>query len=38
MIMVESEGVSEIMDPWRIEIPAKFVKSLGPDKLSALIK
>ena len=33
MIMVESEGVTENVDPWRTEIPAKFVNALGPDKL-----
>ena len=33
MIMVESEGVTENVHPWRTEIPAKFVNALGPDKL-----
>ncbi|MGE5257202.1 MAG: phosphosulfolactate synthase [Hyphomicrobiales bacterium] len=29
MIMVESEGITENADPWRTEVPAKFVNALG---------
>jgi len=32
-IMVESEGITENADPWRTEIPAKFISSLGLEKL-----
>ena len=27
--MMESEGVTENTDPWRTEVPAKFVSALG---------
>jgi phosphosulfolactate synthase (CoM biosynthesis protein A) len=33
MIMVESEGVTENTDPWRIDVPARFINELGMDKL-----
>ncbi len=33
MIMIESEGITENIDPWRTEIPAKFISSLGLQKL-----
>lgn len=32
-IMVESEGVTENVQPWRIDVPAKFISSIGMDKL-----
>ena len=33
MIMIESEGITENVDPWRTEIPAKFINALELDKL-----
>ncbi len=33
MIMIESEGITENADPWRTEIPAKFINELGLEKL-----
>jgi phosphosulfolactate synthase (CoM biosynthesis protein A) len=33
MIMVESEGVTENVEPWRTEVPARFIDVLGLDKL-----
>jgi len=33
MIMVESEGITENVQPWRTEIPARFIDELGPEKL-----
>ena len=33
MIMIESEGITENADPWRTEIPAKFINALELDKL-----
>jgi phosphosulfolactate synthase (CoM biosynthesis protein A) len=33
MIMVESEGITENADPWRTEVPAKFINALGLEKL-----
>jgi len=33
MIMVESEGITENADPWRTEVPAKFINTLGLEKL-----
>lgn len=33
MIMVESEGVTENVSPWRTEVPAKFIESIGLEKL-----
>jgi len=33
MIMVESEGITENADPWRTEVPAKFINALGLGKL-----
>jgi phosphosulfolactate synthase (CoM biosynthesis protein A) len=33
MVMVESEGVTENVSPWRTEIPAKFISALGLEKL-----
>lgn len=33
MIMIESEGITENVSPWRTEIPAKFIDALGLEKL-----
>ena len=33
MIMIESEGITENVEPWRTEIPAKFISALGTEKL-----
>lgn len=33
MIMVESEGITENADPWRTDVPAKFINALGLGKL-----
>ena len=33
MIMIESEGITENTEPWRTEIPAKFINALGLEKL-----
>jgi phosphosulfolactate synthase (CoM biosynthesis protein A) len=33
MIMVESEGITENVTPWRTEVPAKIVKALGLEKV-----
>jgi phosphosulfolactate synthase (CoM biosynthesis protein A) len=33
MIMIESEGITENVDPWRTDIPAKFIDALGLDRL-----
>ncbi len=33
MIMIESEGITENVSPWRTEIPTKFIDALGLDKL-----
>ncbi|HEY3294991.1 MAG TPA: phosphosulfolactate synthase [bacterium] len=33
MIMIESEGITENVEPWRTEIPARFISELGPEKL-----
>jgi phosphosulfolactate synthase (CoM biosynthesis protein A) len=33
MIMVESEGITENADPWRTDVPAKFINALGLEKL-----
>jgi phosphosulfolactate synthase (CoM biosynthesis protein A) len=33
IIMVESEGITENVDPWRTEVPAKFINEIGMDKL-----
>ena len=29
MIMVESEGITENVEPWRTDVPAKFINALG---------
>jgi len=33
IIMMESEGITENVDPWRTEIPAKFIDEIGMEKL-----
>jgi phosphosulfolactate synthase (CoM biosynthesis protein A) len=33
IIMIESEGVTENVDPWRTDVPAKFINELGMEKL-----
>jgi phosphosulfolactate synthase (CoM biosynthesis protein A) len=33
IIMIESEGITENVEPWRTDVPAKFVNELGMEKL-----
>jgi len=33
MIMIESEGITENADPWRTDVPARFINELGLEKL-----
>jgi phosphosulfolactate synthase (CoM biosynthesis protein A) len=33
IIMIESEGITENVDPWRTDVPAKFVDEIGMEKL-----
>lgn len=33
MIMIESEGITESVETWRSDIPAKFVDALGLEKV-----
>lgn len=33
IIMIESEGITENVDPWRTDVPAKFINDLGIEKL-----
>jgi phosphosulfolactate synthase (CoM biosynthesis protein A) len=33
IIMVESEGITENVDAWRTDVPAKFINEIGMDKL-----
>jgi phosphosulfolactate synthase (CoM biosynthesis protein A) len=33
IIMIESEGVTENVAPWRTDVPAKFIDELGMEKL-----
>ena len=33
IIMIESEGITENADPWRTDVPAKFIDELGVEKL-----
>jgi phosphosulfolactate synthase (CoM biosynthesis protein A) len=33
MIMIESEGITENVDPWRTDVPARFINEIGMDKL-----
>ena len=32
-IMIESEGVTENVEPWRTDVPAQFIDQLGTEKL-----
>jgi phosphosulfolactate synthase (CoM biosynthesis protein A) len=33
IIMIESEGITENVDPWRTDVPAKFIEAIGTEKL-----
>ena len=33
IIMIESEGITENVDPWRTNVPAKFIEELGMENL-----
>jgi len=33
IIMIESEGITENVDPWRTDVPSKFIDEIGMDKL-----
>ena len=33
IIMIESEGITENVDPWRTDAPAKFIDEIGMEKL-----
>jgi phosphosulfolactate synthase (CoM biosynthesis protein A) len=33
IIMIESEGITENVDPWRTEVPSKFIDEVGMEKL-----
>jgi phosphosulfolactate synthase (CoM biosynthesis protein A) len=33
IIMVESEGITENVDPWRTDVPTKFIDAIGMEKL-----
>jgi phosphosulfolactate synthase (CoM biosynthesis protein A) len=33
IIMIESEGITEQVEPWRTEVPARFIDELGIEKL-----
>ncbi len=33
MIMIESEGITENVAPWRTDVPAKFIQALGLDRV-----
>ncbi len=33
LIMIESEGITENADPWRVEIPARFINEVGLEML-----
>jgi phosphosulfolactate synthase (CoM biosynthesis protein A) len=33
IIMIESEGITENVDPWRTEVPAQLINEIGMDKL-----
>jgi phosphosulfolactate synthase (CoM biosynthesis protein A) len=32
-IMIESEGITENVEPWRTDVPARFIDALGIDRL-----
>jgi phosphosulfolactate synthase (CoM biosynthesis protein A) len=33
IIMIESEGITENVEPWRTDVPARFIEALGMEKL-----
>jgi len=33
VIMIESEGITENVDPWRTDVPARFIDEIGIEKL-----
>jgi phosphosulfolactate synthase (CoM biosynthesis protein A) len=33
IIMIESEGITENVDPWRTDVPARFIEEIGMEKL-----
>ena len=33
IIMIESEGITENVNPWRTEVPARFINEVGMEKL-----
>ena len=33
VIMIESEGITENVDPWRTDVPARFIDKIGIEKL-----
>src|SRR5438874_13822211 len=33
IIMIESEGITENVDSWRTDVPAKFINEIGMEKL-----
>ena len=33
IIMIESEGITENVDPWRTDVPARFIDEIGIEKL-----
>ena len=33
MIMIESEGITENVTPWRTDVAAKFINGLGLEKI-----
>src|SRR5438105_11623015 len=33
VIMIESEGITENVEPWRTDVPAKFIDEIGMEKL-----
>ena len=33
IIMIESEGITENVDPWRTDVPARFIDKIGMEKL-----
>ena len=33
IIMIESEGITENVDPWRTDVPAKLIDEIGTEKL-----
>jgi phosphosulfolactate synthase (CoM biosynthesis protein A) len=33
IIMIESEGITENVDPWRTDVPAKFIDAISMEKL-----